>query len=174
MCPRKHIRKVSCQLFLTGFCPLGPECPRGQWVLFLPFISPLPTLYDSPKPNVPPAKAYDPPEPPSAKDLGPPPPGYGRYVDYERGGGGGGGGGPTAPNGQMNVPGGPRRNLDEVLCFKVRSCDCVKSWKFTNTSLSVVKRDTMPIIAEIVTYLATAEGMNALRDLGSDSGHFGS
>jgi hypothetical protein len=29
-CPRKHVRKVACQLYLTGFCPLGPECSRGQ------------------------------------------------------------------------------------------------------------------------------------------------
>ncbi|CAA7266535.1 unnamed protein product [Cyclocybe aegerita] len=97
-CPRKHIRKVACQTYLTGFCPLGPECPRGH-----------------PKPNLPPSKAYDPPSPPSAKDLGPPPPGYGRYADFDR----------TAAGG-ANMPGGPgnpmigppRRNLDEVLCFK--------------------------------------------------------
>jgi len=29
-CPRKHIRRVACQLYLTGFCPLGPDCTRGQ------------------------------------------------------------------------------------------------------------------------------------------------
>ena len=29
-CPRKHVRRVACQLFLTGFCPMGPDCPRGQ------------------------------------------------------------------------------------------------------------------------------------------------
>ncbi|KAJ3514373.1 hypothetical protein NLJ89_g2412 [Agrocybe chaxingu] len=71
-----------------------------------------------PKPNLPPPKAYDPPSPPSAKDLGPPPPGYGRYADFDR----------TAAGG-ANMPGGPgnamigppRRNLDEVLCFKVFS-----------------------------------------------------
>lgn len=34
-CPRKHVRKVACQLFLTGFCPMGPECPRGQYVCFV-------------------------------------------------------------------------------------------------------------------------------------------
>ncbi|EIM92200.1 uncharacterized protein STEHIDRAFT_47086 [Stereum hirsutum FP-91666 SS1] len=97
-CPRKHIRRVACQLYLTGFCPLGPDCPRGH-----------------PKPNIPPPKAYDPPEPPSHRDLGPPPPGYGRYADFDRtflsGGGGGGGQGPGFNSG-------PRRNLDEVLCFK--------------------------------------------------------
>jgi len=31
-CPRKHVRKVACQLYLTGFCPLGLECLRGQYV----------------------------------------------------------------------------------------------------------------------------------------------
>ncbi|KAF8974016.1 hypothetical protein BDZ97DRAFT_1647887 [Flammula alnicola] len=97
-CPRKHIRKVACQAYLTGFCPLGLECPRGH-----------------PKPNLPPPKAYDPPSPPSAKDLGPPPPGYGRYADFDRGPGGGpvGSGGPNS-----TLTGPPRRNLDEVLCFK--------------------------------------------------------
>ena len=29
-CPRKHVRRVACQLYLTGLCPLGPDCPRGQ------------------------------------------------------------------------------------------------------------------------------------------------
>ncbi|KAL0580369.1 RNA-binding component of cleavage and polyadenylation factor [Marasmius crinis-equi] len=99
-CPRKHVRRVACQLYLTGFCPLGPECPRGH-----------------PKPGLPPAHAYDPPSPPSNRDLGPPPPGYGRYADFDRGFSGG-----------ANYPGGanppgmqPRRNLDDVLCFKVRA-----------------------------------------------------
>jgi cleavage and polyadenylation specificity factor subunit 4 len=31
-CPRKHVRRVACQLYLSGFCPMGPECPRGQYV----------------------------------------------------------------------------------------------------------------------------------------------
>lgn len=31
-CPRKHVRRVACQLYLTGFCPSGPDCPRGQYV----------------------------------------------------------------------------------------------------------------------------------------------
>jgi cleavage and polyadenylation specificity factor subunit 4 len=72
----------------------------------------------SPKPNVPPPKAYDPPSPPSAKDLGPPPPGYGRYTDLDRGLGGGPPGGGSG--GTLTGP--PRRNLDEVLCFKVNNC----------------------------------------------------
>lgn len=67
----------------------------------------------SPKPQLPPSKAYDPPSPPSAKDLGPPPPGYGRYADFDRGPPGG------TPGGALNSTGPPRRNLDEVLCFKV-------------------------------------------------------
>ena len=29
-CPRKHVRRVACQLYLTGFCPAGPDCPRAQ------------------------------------------------------------------------------------------------------------------------------------------------
>lgn len=70
-------------------------------------------LIHSLKPSLPPPKAYDPPEPPSQRELGPPPPGYGRYADFDRGAVGGG---------QSHGPGqpGPRRNLEEVLCFKVR------------------------------------------------------
>ena len=79
----------------------------------------------SPKPGIPPPKAYEPPEPPSVRDLGPPPPGYGRYADFDRSGnfpgqhppGLGGSGGPP----------GPRRNLEDVVCYKVRpslSCSC--------------------------------------------------
>jgi len=29
-CPRKHVRRVICQNYLTGFCPMGPECDFGQ------------------------------------------------------------------------------------------------------------------------------------------------
>ncbi len=67
----------------------------------------------SPNPSLPPSKAYEPPEPLSQRELGPPPPGYGRYADFDRGAAGGG---PSHGPGQP----GPRRNLDEVLCFKVR------------------------------------------------------
>ena len=82
---------------------LHPRSTRNPW-----------PVYDtnSPKPNIPPPSAYDPPPPPSPRDLGPPPPGYGRYADFDHGTGSGmqpGGGQP------------PRRNLDEVMCFKVRT-----------------------------------------------------
>ncbi|KAG5652177.1 hypothetical protein H0H81_006017 [Sphagnurus paluster] len=66
----------------------------------------------SPKPGIPPPKAYDPPSPPSSRELGPPPPGYGRYADFERGFGGGAPGTGSGPSGPL------RRNLDDVLCFK--------------------------------------------------------
>ncbi|KAH9944048.1 uncharacterized protein BXZ73DRAFT_87020 [Epithele typhae] len=101
-CPRKHVRRVVCKLYLTGFCPMGPDCSRGH-----------------PKANIPPPKAYDPPEPPSVRDLGPPPPGYGRYADFDRGGGGGSFPGPHAPGagGSGGLPG-PRRNLEDVVCYK--------------------------------------------------------
>ncbi|KZT44475.1 hypothetical protein SISSUDRAFT_1038995 [Sistotremastrum suecicum HHB10207 ss-3] len=99
-CPRKHVRRVACQNYLTGFCPLGSECPRGH-----------------PKPEHPTAKDYAPPPANLARELGPPPPGYGRFGEYA-------GGGPAqafAP-GTGGAPGqpfaGPRRNLDEVLCYK--------------------------------------------------------
>lgn len=29
-CRNRHVRKVPCQNFLTGFCPLGAECPKGH------------------------------------------------------------------------------------------------------------------------------------------------
>ncbi|KAG6875152.1 hypothetical protein C0992_004963, partial [Termitomyces sp. T32_za158] len=97
-CPRKHVRKVACQLYLTGMCPIGPDCPRGH-----------------PKPGIPPPQAYDPPSPPSSRELGPPPPGYGRYAEFDRGFGNG----TMPPAGASNgPPGSLRRNLDEVLCFK--------------------------------------------------------
>ncbi|KAJ7103445.1 hypothetical protein B0H15DRAFT_812302 [Mycena belliarum] len=91
-CPRKHVRRVACQLYLTGFCPLGPGCPRGH-----------------PKPGLPPPEAYEAPSMPSVE--GPPPPGFGRYGEFDRNFQGG--------NSSFGGPNGPiRRNLDEVLCFK--------------------------------------------------------
>ncbi|KIY72869.1 hypothetical protein CYLTODRAFT_343357 [Cylindrobasidium torrendii FP15055 ss-10] len=100
-CPRKHVRRVVCQMYLTGMCPLGPECPKGH-----------------PKPTLPLPQEYELPAQPQ-RELGPPPPGFGRYQDFDRNGGGGGPGGPggfSQPGGAN--PAGPRRNLDEVLCFK--------------------------------------------------------
>jgi len=75
----------------------------------------------SPKPSLPSPSAYEPPSPPANRDLGPPPPGYGRYADYDRSnaGGGGGGGGQVGMPGNAGPPLGPRRNLDDVMCFKV-------------------------------------------------------
>ncbi|KAI0322974.1 hypothetical protein OF83DRAFT_1273733 [Amylostereum chailletii] len=106
-CPRKHVRRVACQAYLSGFCPLGPDCSKGH-----------------PKPTLPPPEAYNPPAQVSQRDLGPPPPGYGRYADFDRGFQGGGGqnfgaGGTGSANGAGAGAGTmPRRNLDEVLCFK--------------------------------------------------------
>lgn len=121
-CPRKHIRRVACQNYLTGFCPLGPECSRGQYVpshIFLPSLcthrwNTVPHLCISPKPDIPPTKSYEAPEAP-ARDLGPPPPGYGRYADFgqERYA-------VTNVAGFGDAAGGAiRRNLDDVTCFKV-------------------------------------------------------
>ncbi|KEP53687.1 ADP-ribosylglycohydrolase [Rhizoctonia solani 123E] len=97
-CPRKHVRRVACQLYLSGFCPDGPECKRGH-----------------PKPGIPPPEAYRPPSPPQ-RDLGPPPPGWGRFNEHGAGPNGSGGGFVV---GQNNPGFAPRRNLDEVLCFKL-------------------------------------------------------
>ena len=75
----------------------------------------------SPKPDIPSPKEYNPPSPPSPKELGPPPPGYGRYADFDRGPGAM----PIQSNhGQPGNYNGPRRNLDEVLCFKVLTYLC--------------------------------------------------
>ncbi|KAJ7631005.1 hypothetical protein FB45DRAFT_917190 [Roridomyces roridus] len=90
-CPRKHVRRVACQLYLTGFCPLGPDCPRGH-----------------PKPGIPQPEAYEAPALPAME--GPPPPGFGRYGEFDRGFQGG--------NPNLGANGPVRRNLDEVLCFK--------------------------------------------------------
>ncbi|PVG00704.1 hypothetical protein CPB86DRAFT_782246 [Serendipita vermifera] len=88
-CPRKHVRRVICQLYLNGFCPAGPSCPQGH-----------------PKPTLPPPEAYE-PLADGQRDLGPPPPNFARFGDYNQ----------TIhrPDGSTFVP---RRNLDEVMCFK--------------------------------------------------------
>lgn len=62
----------------------------------------------SPKPTLPPASAYE-PTPDAQRELGPPPPNFGRFGDFNQ---------PMhRPDGSSFVP---RRNLDEVMCFKVR------------------------------------------------------
>jgi len=112
-CPRKHSRRVACQLFMSGFCPRGPECTLAhpKWAL--------PTKED-----------YEPEQ--QQRELGPPPPGFGRFGapgggegGYGGGGGGGYGGGYNAGGGRgAGADGGAggrnfeRRNLDEVTCFK--------------------------------------------------------
>jgi len=65
-CPRKHIKRVMCLPYLAGFCPDGPDCKRGH-----------------PLSTIPPPSAYDPPPKPLPRDIGPPPPGYGRYAGYD-------------------------------------------------------------------------------------------
>ncbi|KAJ9107820.1 hypothetical protein QFC19_002726 [Naganishia cerealis] len=64
-CPRKHIRRILCPLYVAGFCPDGPDCKFGH------------PSWDLPSPE-----AYEPPPPPITRDVGPPPPGYGRYHLY--------------------------------------------------------------------------------------------
>ncbi|KAI5451917.1 RNA-binding component of cleavage and polyadenylation factor [Naganishia albida] len=64
-CPRTHIRRVLCPAYVAGFCPAGPDCKLGH-----------------PPPDLPPPEAYLPPDPPITRDVGPPPPGYGRYHLY--------------------------------------------------------------------------------------------
>ncbi|KAL7413420.1 hypothetical protein BDY24DRAFT_340768 [Mrakia frigida] len=93
-CPRSHIPLQLCTLYASGFCPFGPSCTSGH-----------------PKDDLPPLSAYRPPTPPLSEAPGPPPPGYGRYSEFDpktigthTGGGGGGGGG--------------ERDNSSVLCFK--------------------------------------------------------
>lgn len=75
-------------------------------------------LHTSPKPGLPPPKAYDPPSPPATRDLGPPPPGYGRYADFDRNYQASGG---TLTGANTSVQGTfIKRNYDDVLCFKVK------------------------------------------------------
>jgi len=71
-------------------------------------------MRSSPKPDLPAPSAYDPPPQPNMRDLGPPPPGYGRYADFEPRNAGTVG----SPFNTTNLAG-LRRNLDDVLCFKV-------------------------------------------------------
>lgn len=96
---------------------MGPECTRGQYILISLMMRcrAVSDFIHSPKPGLPSPSAYEPPPPPTQRELGPPPPGYGRYADFDRSGGGSlgpGGGGSGGPPG-------PRRNLEDVECFKV-------------------------------------------------------
>lgn len=95
-------------------------------------------------------RAYEPPSPPSNRDLGPPPPGYGRYADYDRGTLGG----PTASQGNAAIgSNGPRRNLDDVLCFKA---SFLRSFYYLSHYFrSVARRGTTPITVEIEMFQVT-------------------
>jgi hypothetical protein len=74
---------------------------------------------ESPKPELPKPEAYELPDIP-ARELGPPPPGYGRYADasMDRSAAAQGGYSGGAAGGFI------RRNLDEVTCFKA-SVSCI-------------------------------------------------
>ncbi|CDZ97191.1 hypothetical protein SERLA73DRAFT_78143 [Phaffia rhodozyma] len=113
-CPRRHIPRRLCPLYVAGFCPLGPKCTEGA----------------HPKLTLPPVEAYRPPTPPVEKSPGPPPPGYGRYAEWEPGSmtgmGGGGGfhrggwnnGGEGGSGGGGGGGGGGRLDLSTILCYK--------------------------------------------------------
>lgn len=129
-CPRKHIRRVLCMPYIAGFCPDGPDCRKGH-----------------PRPDLPGPSAYEPPDPPLAKDIGPAPPGYGRYHDYDpfnpqawqvwdkgpqgaaiygdRGGGAGGTAAAAAAARETRIKPGMKgwkegKELEGILCFR---CD---------------------------------------------------
>lgn len=119
---RSHLSSKTCpqgrlSAVYDGILSVRTRMPtRAVSILVFSFPCPI-SFRHSPKPDLPPPKAYDPPSPPSNRDLGPPPPGYGRYADFDRGFSSGTpthGGPPNGPSGP------PRRNLDDVLCFKVR------------------------------------------------------
>lgn len=117
--PPKTRSTSSLPIVLDRAVSIGPRVP--SWAVSgseSPFICMLILIpnHCSPKPGLPPPKAYEPPSPPSNRDLGPPPPGYGRYADYDRGSLGASG--MNQGNAGMSATG-PRRNLDDVLCFKV-------------------------------------------------------
>ena len=64
----------------------------------------------SPKPNLPPPSAYEPP-PDAQRELGPPPLNFGRFGEFNQS--------QQRADGSTFVP---RRNLDDVMCFKVGYC----------------------------------------------------
>jgi hypothetical protein len=118
---------------------------------------------DSPKPDLPSPESYETPAPLSTRDLGPPPPGYGRYADFDRAVPNGAYGG-TAGN---STSGPPRRNLDEVLCFKVCYpvpclCECSNA---TTSLLSAERKGTMQTIAAIATSQGIVEVLSDEGDM---------
>jgi hypothetical protein len=110
----------------------------------------------SPKPQLPEAKEYEVPEAPN-RDLGPPPPGYGRYADAAFTTGGGTGHFTAGAQSSGFV----RRNLDEVTCFKVSFYTRI-SWYESNAIDSVENEATTQICAQTGMYLATEEASTEL------------
>jgi hypothetical protein len=102
----------------------------------------------SPKPNLPTPDAYELPSPPATRDLGPPPAGYGRFTDPDRSFAGGAGRG--------NQGDGPRRNLDDVLCFKVSLATSVECY-LTQLATSAGRRGIMQTIAGTGTFRVIVE-----------------
>lgn len=115
-------------------------------------------MTNSPKPDFPPPKAYEPPSPPSQRDLGPPPPGYGRYADFERGYPGNG---PPGAGGTAGPPG-PRRNLEDVTCFKVSSAPRIPQSSSHKLALADNSAEK-----EAITRTIATEGMYP--EIGADS-----
>ena len=118
------------------------------------------TVGISPKPDIPPPSTYEAPEAP-LRDLGPPPPGYGRYADFGQdrfGAGGGGGGFGGSGGGSGGAAGAPRRNLDDVLCFKVRIGLAAGATSEADAHGSAGRRGTMRTSAATRTCLGTEAG----------------
>lgn len=110
----------------------------------------------SPKPQLPEAEEYEVPEAPN-RDLGPPPPGYGRYADaaFTTSGGTGHSAGGAQAGGFV------RRNLDEVTCFKVGFHTFTLRYE-SNAINSVENEVTTRTCAQIVMYLATGVALTEL------------
>jgi hypothetical protein len=108
-------------------------------------------IWCSSKPNLPTPQEYEVPEVPN-RELGPPPPGYGRYADASM---------DRPAVGQNNFSGAPaggfiRRNLDDVTCFKV----CLCRWENNSDLLltfhcSAARKDTTQTNALTETFLGT-------------------
>ena len=98
----------------------------------------------SPKPTLPPASAYE-PTPDAQRELGPPPPNFGRFGDFNQ---------PMhRPDGSSFVP---RRNLDEVMCFKVSNPSALI--RVTDNLSSADNMVTMRINVEIAMFPGIEEG----------------